>query len=329
MGRGQWNQAKAQFGGHSGGAGGFYGQVNAPRGMDAVDGLRSGFDSLNQGIANFTNAKLANRKMDMQEEQFAQQYAMNQQKMQMAQKQDEMAAMKFASQQKQQEFQNQLRLKEGQRKQLKTQIEMTDFKNKQELSTIMQNNIESLSEMIDEGDYEKLTTSEEYKTILSGLAAVDPEAAMSTIHDINKKRAAKEGDRKAEATYEVTKDIYINEVPNAIQMIENGTPLNEAMEGIRAKLANVYKSGRVDHAAVTKELKSVLGILKSYESKSGAAPLQSFDDQGNVVDPLTNPGAVKRQVNVQTGKVSNVSEPRGQDPIEMLIMEKIKQRQGR
>lgn len=329
MGRGQWSQSKAQFGGHRGGAGGFYGQVNAPRGMDAVDGLRSGFDSLNQGIANFTNAKLANRKMDMQEQQFAQQYAMNQQKMQMAQKQDEMAAMKFASQQKQQEFQNQLKMKEDARKQLKTQIEMTDFKNKQELASVMQNNISAVSEMIDEGDYEKLTTSEEYKTILSGLAAVDPEAAMSTIHDINKKRAATEGNKRAEATYEVTKDIYISEVPKVIELIENGTPVNEAVEGIRSRLANLYKQGRVDHEAVTKELKSVLGIIRSYEKKSGAAPLQSFDEQGNVVDPLTNPGAVKRQVNVQTGKVSNISEPRGQDPIEMLIMEKIKQRQGR
>lgn len=308
MGKG-WQQPKAQFGTHKGGAGGYYGQVTPPRGGDVVDGIQRGMGHLTQGIENFASQQLEREKMDLTRQKFGQDMEVAQQKMNISRENNELNQLKFAASEKQQDFQNDLKMKDDARKQVKTQLEMTDFKNKEEVATIFRNNIGVVTETLEKGTYEDLLNSDEYQTMLSGLAAVDPEGALKMTNDVLTKRAKEKNDKKASATYALTTEIYTTELPEAINMIEQGSSIPEAMEGIRLKISNLYKNGNVDHKAMTDQLKAMMTLLKSYKTKSGSAPLVSFDSQGNQIDPMIDPGAVTKQVNADTGKVSSIKQP--------------------
>jgi hypothetical protein len=159
--------------------------------------------------------------------------------------------------------------------------------------------------------------------MLSGLAAVDPEAAFKTVTDIHTKQAQELKDQKAASTFKFTSDLYIEELPNVIASIESGKPLNESMEPIRLRLSELYRSGNIDHKAVTEQLKSVMSMLSDYKKKAKGQGLVSFDESGNVVDPLANPSAVKQQVDPLTGKVSSVGGKSSGNPLKEAMMRKV------
>lgn len=322
-----WNQAKAQFGTHRGGSGGFVGQVN-PRGGDQVDSIHRGFNSLNQGIQNFAEMQADKDRLGMQKQQFAQDMNVAEQKLNLAKDNNELAQLKYASQQKQQEFDNERKMKEEQRKQVETQLKTANWENKQEVANIFRNNIGAISKTLEEGTYEDLMKSDEYQLMVSGLASVDPEGALSTINNVLVNRAKEMDNQKAVATYNIASDIYTSELPEAITMIEQGKSIPEAMEGIRKRVSALAKTGNIDHKAMTEQLKSIMTTLKAYKKNSASVPLQSFDEEGNPVDPLMNPGSVNTQVNPITGKVSPVKKSGG-DIFDQMIEQKMRERMGR
>lgn len=325
---GGWNQAQAQFGTHRGGAGGYAGQVNPMQGNDSVAGIQRGFNYLNEGIKNFAEMKADKERLGMQKEQFAQDMDIAQQRLNLAKENNELAQVKYASQQKQQQFDNEMKMKEDARKQVATELKMADWKNKEEVANIYRNNIEAVTETLESGTYEDLLNSDEYQTMLSGLAAVDPEGSLKMLNTLLDKKAQQDNNRRASATYNVAAGIYSSELPEAISMIESGKSIPEAMEGIRVKVSELSRTGNVDNKAITEQLKSFMTILKSYKKNSASVPLQSFDDEGNPVDPMINPGAVSRQVNPITGKISPIKGSGG-DVFDQLIESKLKARLGK
>ncbi len=305
-----WQQSKPQQFSPGTGAGGYYGQVTPPRGGDQVDSIQRNLGLINQGVQNFTDQRMQRETMDLQKQKFSQDMGIAQQKLGLAKEDNQLAQVKYASAQKQQQFDNEMKTKDDARKQVKTQLEMADYSNKEEVANIMRNNIGAVSEVLENGTYDDMMKDDSFQTMLTGLAAVDPEGAFKTITDIHKKRADENKDRKASATYALTESLYTDELPNAIQAIEQGKSVPEAVEGMRQKISELYRSGNIDHKAMTEQLKSIMTLLKSYKTKSGSAPLVSFDAEGNQIDPLTNPGAVSRQVNPSTGKVSSMKQPK-------------------
>lgn len=305
---GGWNQAQAQFGTHKGGAGGYAGQVNPMQGNDSVAGIQRGFNYLNEGIKNFAEMRADKERLAMEKDKYAQDMDIAQQRLNLAKEDNEMAQLKYASQQKQQQFDNEMKMKEDARKQVATELKMADWKNKEEVANIYRNNIEAVTETLESGTYEDLLKSDEYQTMLSGLASVDPEGSLKMINTLLDKKAQQNNNRRASATYNVAADIYSKELPEAISMIESGKSIPEAMEGIRVKISELSRTGNVDNKAITEQLKSFMTLLKSYKKNSASVPLQSFDAEGNPVDPMMNPGAIARQVNPITGKVSTVKQ---------------------
>jgi len=305
---GGWKQSQAQFNTHRGGAGGYAGQVNPMQGNDSVAGIQRGFNYLNEGIKNFAELRADKERLSMQKDKYAQDMDIAQQRLNLAKEDNEMAQVKYASQQKQQEFDNEMKMKEDARKQVATELKMADWKNKEEVANIYRNNIEAVTETLESGTYEDLLKSDEYQTMLSGLAAVDPEGSLKMLNTLLDKKAKQDNNRRASATYNVAADIYSSELPEAISMIEAGKSIPEAMEGIRVKVSELSRTGNVDNKAITEQLKSFMTILKSYKKNSASVPLQSFDAEGNPVDPMMNPGTIARQVNPITGKVSTVKQ---------------------
>lgn len=307
----------AQFFSPGTGAGGYIGQVNAPSG-DPLDQMTASMGVLGKGMEAFTTARLNRDKMAMEKEKFSQDMSYKQAQLDLNREDNQLNAIKYASAMKQQEFDNQMKMEQNQRAEIKTQLEVTDWKNKEEVANIFRQNIPTITKVLENGTYQDLMASDEYQTMLSGLAVVDPEGAVKQVNTIYKEIAKEKQDKKAIATYGMTESLYVEELPNVMAALDGGKPMNEAIEPIRQKLAALYKSGNIDHKAVTEQLKGIMSMLKSYKSKSGPTSLVSFDAQGNQVDPLMNPGAVARQVDPRTSKITT---PGGSNKKKSLVEE--------
>jgi len=326
MGRG-WQQAKPQTFSPGTGAGGYYGQVTPSRGGDTVEGIQRGFNYLSQGLQYFTKQRADQERLAMEQEKFTQDMELAQQKLNLAKEGNQLAQLKYASAQKQQQFENEMKMKEDARKQVNTELKLADWKNKEEVSNIFRNNIQTITETLENGSYEDMLSSDEYQTMLAGLAAVDPEGAFKMTNDVLSKRAKELNNVKASATYKMTSDIYTSELPEAISMIESGKDITEAVEPIRQKISALAKTGNIDNKAMVDQLKSIMSLLKSYKKNSSSTPLQSFDAKGNPVDPMLNPKDVSRQVNPITGKITNINAS-GENPLQELIRQKLQDRKG-
>lgn len=316
--------AQSSVGKHSGGAGGYVGQVNTSKIASPVDGIRNSFDMISRGIDSFSSNRLNQEKLAMQREKFSQDMLMQQQKMDMAKDQNQLQAAKYAAAMKQQEFDNQMKMEDNARKQLKSQIELTNFKDKQALGDLIRTNIGTMTKVLEEGTYEDLVGNEEYQTIVAGLSAADPEAGFKHVNDMLKKKAELDKDKRALGTYTLTEDLYLEEVPNAMAALDSGKSIQEAVEPIRLKIAEMYKTGNVDHKAVTSQLKTILQMLNTYKKKSGSSSsVVSFDAEGNQIDPMINPDSVSRQVNTSTGKVTTVGGKSSGNPLKEMMMQKV------
>jgi hypothetical protein len=299
--------AVGSVGKHSGGAGGFYGQVNSSNQDGGLEGIKNFYSTLSQGMSSLTDNNLAREKMSMEKDKFAQDMQMQQARLDMAKEDNIRQQMVFESQQKQQGFENELKLKNDERQQLKSTLDAIDFRNKEELANTFRDNIGTVTELLAKGDYEALVSDDSYKTVLAGLAGVDPKAALNHINEIHSNIAKEQDNKKAIGTYTLTETMYTEELPRILSDIDSGKSLQESIEPLRRRLADLYKkSGNIDHKAVTEQLKSILSMVQTYKSKGGASSVVSFDAAGNKVDPLTNPNGIARQVDVTTGKVTSV-----------------------
>jgi hypothetical protein len=312
MAKGFGGPDQAQFFSPGTGAGGYYGQAN-PSNVGPLDQMTKSMGVLNEGIGAFVDSRISRDKMAMEKEKFAQDMQIQQAKLGMAKEENQLQTMKFASMQKQQEFDNQIKMKQESRLQLKSQLEMADWQNKEAVAEMMRNNIGAVTDILSTGKVEDLLSSDEYKTVLAGLATVDPEGTVKQINDLYSKVAKEQQNKTAAATYHMTEEIYINELPNAMAAIDSGKSIAEAMEPIRLKISSLYKSGNIDHKAVTEQLKGMMSLISQYKSKKSPSALVSFDEQGNQVDPMMNPAGIVRQVDAKTGKVTTVGGNKKED----------------
>jgi hypothetical protein len=325
MGKG-WDISGAvgSVGKHSGGAGGYVGQVNASNQDGGMEGIKNSFDMISKGIESFSANKLAKEKMGLEKEKFVQDMQIQQAKLDMAKEENVLQQAKYASQMKQQEFENELRVKDDQRKQIKSELEMTDWTNKQAVGDIYRNNIGTITEILDKGTYQDLIGNEDYKTMVAGLAAVDPQGAVQLVTDMYTKKAKMDADKKALGTYALTESLYLEEMPKVVADLDAGKSITEAMEPIKQRFADLYKSGNIDHKAVTEQLKSFMSLVHTYSKKSKpGSQVLSFDQEGNQLDPMTNPGNVARQVDVTSGKVTTVGGKSSGNPLKEMMMQKV------
>lgn len=281
---GGWDTSGGPIAQAHGGAGGFMGNLNIGAAEDgaAVDAKK--WETQNKLLTDITGNVLKSQQMATQKAQSEKELAMTEQKMQLAAEDNQLQQIKYANSMKQQEIENQRQQKADARAELKSQLDLAEFSNKEEVGNILREKMPIIMDIVDNTPDADITKNKDYQTAVAAISAVDPKAGFNIINDNLVKQAKKSQDKASEATYNVASKIYAEAYPKAIEAIDKGKSIPEAMSEIRDQAAQLYKSGNIDQKALMEQLKHIADQLGSYsKNKDSVAkkPVLSYDKEGN------------------------------------------------
>lgn len=273
------------------GAGGYYGQVNLSGYVDPNKASLEQFKHVNDTIQGATDSLVKKQALEVQKAKAQQDMALDQQRIDLAKENQQLQVSKMAADQKQQEIDNELNQKKSAREDLKYQLDLAEFNKKDQLSTLIRDNMPTVLDTIDSGSYEDLKSNEGFKTTVAAITALDPSAGFKITNDLLTKKAKQDDDQKAAATYEIASKVYLDKMPSVIDSLDKGKSLTEAMDPIKQSLIPLYKSGNLDYKALNEQLKHATDLALTYnKNKDSKAKekLVSYDDQGNTSKTTIN-----------------------------------------
>lgn len=285
-------------------------QVPGYQGSGA-DQMNSAFDSMRQGIDMRNNMLMKNKELAQQQAQYKEKQAFDEKKLaldtEMNQQKMAMEQEKFATLQKQQMIQQQRDMEKAERDRVKGEMDLIDWKNEQAAQEVLMKNLSVVDKLLNEGiEDAEVYNSPEYKATLAALFIVDPKAASSFFSDAQKRRYEASKNTREVASYNVVAPIYTEGFPQAMEGIQKGKPITDAIRPVKEKLDRLYRTGQLNPTVYKQTLKDYIDLVQTSMKKlNGAMPdtYKTYDAAGNLT---ADPTKVTRQVSTKTGKVSTV-----------------------
>jgi hypothetical protein len=304
------------------GGGGSMPTINTSGGASNTDSLSKGWDYLYKGIDSMNQNLYRNKQLAQQQAQSDRTFQQNANKQAFDQQMDieKMSLQKeqFATLQQKERRQAEEDQRKAERDALKDTMMVTDWRNKQAAQQVIASNIGVMDKILNEGATGDAYNSLEFKNTLSALAIIDPGSATKFMSDAMKNKYEKGKETEKLASLKIISPIYTEEIPAAMDKLHNGGKISEVITPIKKRLDALYSTGQVSPDAYKDAMMEVLKLVESSKKKldGDTEHYTSFDAQGKQTKDVDK---AVRQVNAKTGKISTISQPKSEDPLDTLI----------